>query len=202
LSSGRLENQPLKPVLEQLSGLIKTPPDSVLASLTLSGVAYDSRQIKQGDAFFCIPGQKSNGNQFIADAVAAGASCIFSEQSNDAEMAIAQIVVSDVRQALAEVAACYFDQPSRKTRLLGVTGTNGKTTTTHLVEHMLDHAGKQVGLIGTLGARWSQDGKREYHDIGHTTPQASDLQKLLFDMVARGVCAVAMEVSSHALALK
>jgi UDP-N-acetylmuramyl-tripeptide synthetase len=112
------------------------------------------------------------------------------------------VTVADVRQALAQIADYYYDHPSRSLRLLGVTGTNGKTTTTHLVEHILERAGKRAGLIGTLGARWQENGQREYHEIGHTTPQASDLQKLLHGMVELGVSDVAMEVSSHALALK
>ncbi len=109
----------------------------------------------------------------------------------------------DVRLALAKASDYFFDRPSTKLRLIGVTGTNGKTTTTHMVEHLLERAGKRVGLIGTLGARWTQaDGDKQYEDLKFTTPQASDLQELLANMVSRDLSHVAMEVSSHALALK
>ena len=198
LSSG---NKPLKPVLERLGEMLRSSPDAVPASLQISGVAYDSRHVVAGNAFFCIPGQKNDGNEFIADALAAGASCIFTEQQSK-EQSDKIITICDVRTALADVADYYFDHPSKRLRLLGVTGTNGKTTTTHLVEHILERAGKRVGLIGTLGARWEKNGKRDYIDVKHTTPQASDLQELLAQMASEKLSHVAMEVSSHALALK
>ncbi|HEY9717125.1 MAG TPA: UDP-N-acetylmuramoyl-L-alanyl-D-glutamate--2,6-diaminopimelate ligase [Trichormus sp.] len=199
------KNKPLKPLLQSLGALVVNVQPAPAADLALTGVSYDSRKVERGNAFFCIPGQKSDGNQFIADAEKAGASCIFTETppatAND--LGIVIVTVSDVRLALAAVADYFFDHPSRQLRLLGVTGTNGKTTTTHLVEHILDRAGKRVGLIGTLGARWEgEHGQREYKDIKHTTPQASDLQELLGEMVELGLTDVAIEVSSHALALK
>jgi UDP-N-acetylmuramyl-tripeptide synthetase len=190
-------------MLQQLGGSLSVSPDAVPDGLRVSGMAYDSRRVQSGDMFFCVPGQKADGNLFIADAIKAGAAAIITEQSlSGREYSVPCIVVSDVRSALAQLADCFFEQPSRKLRLLGVTGTNGKTTTTHLVEHMLQQAGKSTGLIGTLGARWDENGRREYHDIKHTTPQASDLQQLLSEMVERKISHVAIEVSSHALALK
>ena len=151
-----------------------------------------------------MPGQKTDGNEFIDEAVRAGASCIVSEQPLDKEHpGLVFVTVSDVRLALARMADDFYDHPSRLLRMIGVTGTNGKTTTTHLVEHILERSGARVGLIGTLGARWeTETGKREYIDVKHTTPQASDLQELLAQTGKRDSSHVAMEVSSHALALK
>lgn len=198
--------KPLEPVLKQLGaggGLSGVEGEH----LTISGISYDSRKVERGDAFFCVEGQNKDGNLFINDAVASGAVCIVSEKP-DTSLAhpIPYIEVPDVRLALAAASNYFFDQPTRSLRLLGVTGTNGKTTVTHLVEHVLLESGHQAGLIGTLGARWEDSSvpsaNRLYHDIKFTTPQASDLQELLFKMATDGVSHVAMEVSSHALALK
>lgn len=195
------ESKLLKPDLERLGNFLKVPAERIPSALKYSGIAYDSRKVQRGDVFFCVPGQKTNGNEFIEQAIQAGASCIVSEQQH-AGLTVPAIVVSDVRQVLADLANAFYDFPSRKLRLLGVTGTNGKTTTTHLIEQILERANKKVGLIGTLGARWDEGGERKYVDIKHTTPQATDLQRLLADMVDRKLSHVAMEVSSHALALK
>ena len=191
-------------------------PSSVIPSLTpietiVTGIAYDSRQVQPGDAFFSIEGQKQDGNTFIAQALERGASCIFSEKQSG-PYAVPLVVVGDVREALARVSDYLYERPSNKLRLLGVTGTNGKTTTTHLIEHILNFHGLKCGLVGTLGARLpifeEEDGKpvfkgkSEYLDVHHTTPQACDLQALLHTMAERGLTHVAMEVSSHALALK
>lgn len=167
--------------------------------LEITGVAYDSRKVEPGFAFFCIDGEHVDGNEFIRGAITAGASIIFTEKQ-PAEGGVPAAVVSDVRLALAEVSAEYYDQPSRKLRLLGITGTNGKTTTTHLVEQMFTDAGKRIGLIGTLGSR-SATGA-EYSDAKHTTPQSADLQRVLASMVNDGCEYVSMEVSSHALSQK
>jgi len=171
----------------------------------VKGIRYDSRLVEKGDAFFWIEGQKQDGNTFIQDALKKGASVVISEKRPAGESSLATpfVVVPDVRLALAKASDYFFDRPSTKLRLIGVTGTNGKTTTTHMVEHLLEKAGKKVGLIGTLGARWTrQDGDKQYEDLKFTTPQASDLQELLASMVSRNLSHVAMEVSSHALALK
>lgn len=184
------------PVLEKLGVQCTSAPE-------ITGIAYDSRRVLSGNAFFCIPGQKTDGNEYAVQAEGKGASCVISEQKQTPYgLSIPYIVVPDVRKAIALIADYYFDHPSSKMHLLGVTGTNGKTTTTHLVEHVFAHASKRIGLIGTLGARWKKaDGQSEYLDLHFTTPQASDLQSLLFQMVEAKVTHVSMEVSSHALAL-
>lgn len=174
---------------------------------TVTGVAYDSRHVEPGNAFFSIEGYTVDGNKFINQAIEKGASVIFSEKESG-PYSVPLIVVKDVRAAIAAVSSDIFEAPSKKLRLLGVTGTNGKTTTTHLIEQILNANGQPTGLIGTLGARIPsfKDGKylgeSEYLDVKHTTPQASDLQALLYTMANRGVKQIAMEVSSHALALK
>jgi len=186
-------------------------PDSAdLSNPTITGVAYDSRAVKPGDIFISIEGMKQDGNAFIAQAIQNGASCIVSEKATGPYQA-PLLVVPDARKAMASLASALYEKPSTKLRLLGVTGTNGKTTTTHLIEHILNFAGLKTGLIGTLGARLplyegSPDkpvykGKSQYLDVHHTTPQASDLQALLHTMLSEGLSHVAMEVSSHALAL-
>lgn len=173
----------------------------------IKGISYDSRDVVPGSAFFSIEGQKLDGNKFIAQAVEQGASCIFSEKESG-PYPVPLVQVKDVRTAIAAVSSLLYQTPSKKLRLLGVTGTNGKTTTTHLIEHILNTTGRPTGLIGTLGARipsfaeGKYEGKGEYLDVKHTTPQASDLQALLYTMANRGVQHIAMEVSSHALALK
>lgn len=181
-------------------GRLGISPESVSGNdINITGVAFDSREVQPGFAFVCFSGLKVDGNEFIAEAIKRGASCIFSERQR-ASCPIPYFAVADVRVALAMLSDYFFDQPSLKLRPLGVTGTNGKTTTTHLIEHILNYAGRKTGLIGTLGARWP--GANIYQNIKHTTPQSSDLHRTLADMVAAGCSHVSMEVSSHALAQK
>lgn len=186
----------IEPVLTLLEA---KPTNGSSLDIEISDIAYDSREVKPGSAFCCIEGQTVDGNQFISQAIANGAVCIISEKDN-VSCAVPYFRVPDVSLALALIADHVFDHPSRKLRLIGVTGTNGKTTTTHLVEQILTSSGKKVGLIGTLGARWP--GQIKYQNIKHTTPQSSDLHRILAAMVETGCTHVAMEVSSHALAQK
>jgi UDP-N-acetylmuramyl-tripeptide synthetase len=201
-------------LLKELSALLRQIQDSPawragtaidsaqLEPLQISGVTNDSRKVQSGNLFFAIDGEHHHGDDFAQMAANKGALCVFT-QNPDLSCSVPVISLSDVRLALSMAANYYFDTPSGKLRLLGVTGTNGKTTTTHLVEHILLRAGHSVGLIGTLGARWqTKDGKIERDDLGQTTPQAPKLQETLATMVSRGVSHVTMEVSSHSLALK
>lgn len=191
-----LSARAMEELVMRLGGYIVLPPNS---ELKLNKLVYDSRKVEPGAAFFCVPGEKTDGNQFVRDAIKFGASLIVSEQSHEA-LATAQIIVPDVRQALADFADLLYGQPSRHLRLLGITGTNGKTTSTHLIEYILSKAGKTVGLIGTLGSRGP--GSIEYGSAKHTTPQAPELQEMLARMLASKCSHIAMEVSSHSLALK
>lgn len=191
-----LSTESIKELLSKSAGHLL--PEST-DNLTISKLVYDSRKVEPGVAFFCVPGEKTDGNVFIDDAIKGGASCIVSEHFHEG-LNSAQIVVPDVRQALADFADALYGHPSKHLRLLAVTGTNGKTTSTHLVEFILAKAGKKVGLIGTLGSRGPGDSA--YGDAKHTTPQAPELQEMLSNMLSNGTSHVAMEVSSHSLALK
>ncbi|MBI2903575.1 MAG: UDP-N-acetylmuramoyl-L-alanyl-D-glutamate--2,6-diaminopimelate ligase [Candidatus Methylomirabilis oxyfera] len=166
----------------------------------VGGVRYDSRQIKPGDLFVCIRGFALDGHDFLPAAWAAGAAAALVERFDLPESVLeggTVVRVSDTRKGLALAASRFYDHPSRRLTLVGVTGTNGKTTTTYLIESLLQRAGHRVGLIGTIAYR---SGGVEM-DAARTTPEASDLQELLARMVLmRADCAV-MEVSSHALTL-
>ncbi|UCH36121.1 MAG: UDP-N-acetylmuramoyl-L-alanyl-D-glutamate--2,6-diaminopimelate ligase [Armatimonadota bacterium] len=172
------------------------------ADVPVTGVAYDSRKVAAGDLFACVPGQHTDGHLYISEALARGAAAILAQSKRIPEgqdFGTATVVeVENVRAALAAVSSAFYDSPSRQLCLIGITGTNGKTTTSYLTEAILRQAGYATGVIGTLG----------YH-VGdallpaiHTTPEAPDLQSLLHGMVTAGVTHAAMEVSSHALALR
>ena len=163
--------------------------------VTVSGVTYHSGRVKQGDLFVCLPGTRSHGTQFVKEAVAAGAVAVVTDMA-DVTAPATIVRVSDTRLALALIAARFHDYPSRRLVLTGITGTNGKTTTTYLIDALLESAGKRTGLIGTVRYRICGD---DYPSLA-TTPEASDLQELLCRMVDAGVTHTTMEVSSHALA--
>ena len=165
----------------------------------VTGIAYRSDKVQPGNAFFCIVGLKSDGHSFAQDAIDHGAKVIACERKVYLADAtdVTEVVVSDTRKAMAQVAANYYDNPSQAFSLVGITGTNGKTTTTYLVEHIAKRCGKRTGVIGTVGI--VVDGKKEHAE--HTTPESPDLQATFAKMRDAHVDTVAMEVSSHALDL-
>ena len=164
----------------------------------VTAITHDSRGITPGACFACIPGAVTDGHEHAADALAAGAVALLVERP--LPFAVAQARVPSVRAVLGPVAATFFGRPSAAMRTLGVTGTNGKTTTTYLLESIARSAGDRVGVIGTVGARLSSaGGVVETLSTRHTTPEANELQALLAHMRDAGVATVAMEVSSHAL---
>ncbi len=165
----------------------------------IEGLAYDSRRVGPGYLFVAVRGYKLDGHDFIGDALARGASALVIERGHIPAPAteVPVISVSDSRAALAELSARFYGNPSRHLSVLGVTGTNGKTTTAFLVESILRVAGIHTGLLGTVKYRI---GEREF-EVDRTTPESLDLQHLYREMVDAGVEAVAMEVSSHALEL-
>ena len=165
----------------------------------VTGIAYRSDKVQPGNAFFCIVGLKSDGHSFAQDAIDHGAKVIVCERKVYLADAtdVTEVVVSDTRKAMAQVAANYYDNPSQAFSLVGITGTNGKTTTTYLVEHIAKRCGKRTGVIGTVGI--VVDGKKEHPE--HTTPESPDLQATFAKMRDAHVDTVAMEVSSHALDL-
>lgn len=160
-------------------------------------VAYNSKHIKPGGLFVAIRGFQADGHDYVPQAVQAGARAVVVERSVDVPPHVATVQVRNGRQALARLAANWYAEPSQKLTLYGVTGTNGKTTTTWMIRSILAHAGRVTGLIGTTGY-FIQD---RMVPSRHTTPESLDLQQLLSDMYTHGVQDVVMEVSSHALKL-
>lgn len=176
-------------------------PDKVVAQndvadVSVEGVSYNSTTVKQGDIFVCLVGGNTDSHKFAVDAQSKGAVAILSQRELP-EVSVPVLVVKDTKYEMAKVASLVNGFPSKSLRLVGVTGTNGKTTVTHLIENILEQAGIPCGLIGTLGQRMSS--KAVYTDAKHTTPQAPDLQKTFKTMLDEGIKSVVMEVSSHAL---
>lgn len=165
----------------------------------VSGIAYRSDKVQPGDAFFCIVGQVTDGHSFAQDAIDRGAKVLVVERKVYLADAtdVCEVVVADTRKAMAHAAANFHDHPSRDLELVGVTGTNGKTTTTYLVEHIARACGKRTGVIGTVGTRIGDVQEK----TEHTTPESPDLQRLFARMRDARCDVVAMEVSSHALDL-
>jgi UDP-N-acetylmuramoyl-L-alanyl-D-glutamate--2,6-diaminopimelate ligase len=155
--------------------------------------ASDSREVAAGALFFCIPGERADGHAFAADAVAAGAVALVVEHALD--VPAPQVIVRSVREAIGPMSAAVFGHPAAAMTVVGVTGTNGKTTCTYLFESVFRAAGWMPGVIGTTGARI--DGVPG--PLARTTPEAPDLHRLLARMRAAGVRAIAIEISSHAL---
>jgi UDP-N-acetylmuramoyl-L-alanyl-D-glutamate--2,6-diaminopimelate ligase len=164
----------------------------------LRSVTCDSRRVERGDVFVGITGRRADGTSFAREAIARGAVGIVSEQPPPADAAVPWAVVTDARLALALAAAALYGHPSTHLRVVGVTGTNGKTTTAHLIASIFEAAGVRCGILGTVGYRIGG----ELREATHTTPEAPDVQSLLRAMVDQGCGACAMEVSSHALALR
>jgi UDP-N-acetylmuramoyl-L-alanyl-D-glutamate--2,6-diaminopimelate ligase len=165
------------------------------SSVEISDLAYDSRRVADGTLFFCFPGEKTDGHDFAAKAVEAGAAALVVERPLELEVPQAQ--VEDARAAMAPIAAAFNEDPTSELTVVGITGTNGKTTTAFLVRHLLESAGRQCGLLGTV--RQVVGGQVE--EVERTTPEAIDLQRTFGRMLEAGDAACAMEVSSHALVL-
>lgn len=184
--------------LQQLSAEVAGARTEGNGQTAIRRVVHDSRSVREGDLFACLVGAEFDGHRFAADALARGASALLVQQDrlNEVPANTSLLVVPDTRVALPRVAAAACGNPSRSMMLVGITGTNGKTTTTNLVAGILSAAGNRTGTIGTLGAEISG----EQLDSEHTTPEADQLQALLAEMKARGATAVVMEVSSHAIA--
>ncbi len=160
----------------------------------IRGLAYHTRDVEDGTLFFCVPGLKADGHEFAARAAAAGAAALVCERA--CEVPLPQVIAPSVRRALALMAARWYGHPSRALRVVGVTGTNGKTTTAHLAASILGAAGERAGLLGTVVNRIAGVD----HAVALTTAESLDLQRMLREMVDGGDRACALEVSSHALA--
>lgn len=168
------------------------------ASVDIKDIAYDSRKVIKGAAFVCIKGFKTDGHDYIEDAVKNGASALIMEKDVEIPEGIVKVKVPDTREALAVMSAAFFGHPTKSMKLIGVTGTNGKTTTTYLIKSILEEGGFSTGLIGTISNIIG--GKPvEAH---RTTPESYELQKMFYDMKNAGTDYCVMEVSSHSLELK
>ncbi len=164
-------------------------------SVEVESLAYDSRKVGAGALFFCVPGEKVDGHSFAAGAVEAGAGALVVER--ELELGVAQVVVGDVRAAMAPLAARFWGDPTGELKVVGITGTNGKTTTAFLVREVLEAAGVRCGLLGTV--KQVVGGVEEA--VERTTPEAVNLQATFRRMLDGGDEACVMEVSSHALRL-
>lgn len=165
----------------------------------VSSIAYDSRRVTNGALFVCIRGARFNGHDFVGHALQNGAVAVLVDDpdfARNTKLDVPVILTPDSRQAMPAIASFFYRYPSRLLKLIGVTGTKGKTTTTYLIESVLRQLGLPTGVIGTLGAKI----RGEAVSLDRTTPESVDLQELLARMIADGVSAAAMEVSSHAIA--
>ena len=173
------------------------PSDVVGARpLEVADLAHDTRSVSAGALFFCVPGTRVDGHDLAWEAVERGAVAVVVER--ELEVGVPQLVVPDVRAAMAVVADAFFGEPTKELELAGVTGTNGKTTTTFLLRSILEAAGQRPGLVGTI--EWIVGGKRR--PAPFTTPEAIDLQRLLREMLEAGDLSAAVEASSHGAALR
>lgn len=163
--------------------------------LDVTGLHYDSRQIRNGDAFFALRGVVSDGHRFITSAIANGARVVFTEERLADAGPVTVVLVENSRQALAMAASAFHGNPTKDMRVVGVTGTNGKTTITYLLEAILNRAKLEPAVVGTINYRFGAD----LRQAPHTTPESQDLMKQISDFRKSGARSLVMEVSSHAL---
>src|SRR3954447_17749769 len=175
----------------RLSALVPDAP----ADVEVSGLALDDRAVEPGTLFFCVPGFTRDGHDFASDAVARGASALVVERPLG--LGVPEVQVSSVREAMAPIAARFHGDPTARLRVVGITGTNGKTTSAFLLRDLLEAAGRRTALLGTVK---SVIGGAEA-PLARTTPEAVDLQGAFAGKLPAGDVACAMEVSSHALEL-
>lgn len=168
------------------------------AHASATAVTYDSREAVPGSVFVALRGLREDGTAFARDAIARGAIAVVAETPAPSGTSVSWLTVADARLALAALSASFYRNPSEKLALIGITGTNGKTTTSYVLQSIFEAAGIRCGRLGTVGYRI---GNREI-EAARTTPEAPELQRMLRDMVSQGSGGCIMEVSSHALALR
>lgn len=190
--SDALRSKPLRELASVVDGDLNGDGD-----LAITDVVYDSRQVTPGALFVAMPGGYVDGHAYIDQAISRGASAIMVERPGD--FAISSIVVSDSRAALSPLAAEFFDHPSRSLKVVGVTGTDGKTSTSTLAEAMLSAGGLSTGLIGTVQIKIGDDVVD--HETRQTTPESLDIHRIFRQMLDRGVEWVLLEATSHGLAM-
>ena len=186
-------------VLDTLRSVTPSPGLHVLDRTTpVTAIAYDSRRASAGSVFVALKGLRADGDAFVDQAVTRGACAVVSESPARNGVVVPWITVTDARLSLALLADRFFDHPSRRMPVIGVTGTNGKTTTSYLLASILDAAAMPAGMLGTVAYRVGGEDR----EASRTTPEAPDVQQLLGEMLTHGARSAVMEVSSHALSLK
>jgi UDP-N-acetylmuramoyl-L-alanyl-D-glutamate--2,6-diaminopimelate ligase len=186
----------LEEILKSLGEAKIHPSFNGTSRQEVRGLVYDSRQVQPGDLFVAIRGYRVDGHRYLAEAVSRGAIAAVIEDAESAgSVLIPLILVPDSRQALALLANRFYGDPSRRLTMIGVTGTNGKTTTSYLIKEIFEAAGQKMGLLGTV----TYEIGKESLVPPNTTPESLDLQRLLSRMVEAGLSGAVMEVSSHAL---
>lgn len=188
----------IRMILKELIQDIDVTSISGDTSIDIKNVAYHSKNVVKDCLFVAIPGLKFDGHNFVDEAIERGARALILEKPMRKRGNICHIVVRDSRVALARLSSRFYHHPSQKVKLIGITGTNGKTTTAYLLESIFKKAGIKVGTISTINYRYLKNTLK----AAHTTPESLELQKILKDMVDSGVSHVVMEVSSHALDLR
>ncbi|HYG09533.1 MAG TPA: Mur ligase family protein, partial [Pyrinomonadaceae bacterium] len=189
-------NATLGDVARAVGGKLSGAGDAGAA--VVSDVTHDSREARAGSLFVAIQGAKFDAHSFVNQVMAAGAAGVISERARPSDFAGAWIEVADARAALARAAAEVQGHPSRELKLVGITGTNGKTTTAHLLAAVCEAAGERVAVLGTVGYRIGS----EQFKAEHTTPEASAVQRFLRRAVGAGCTVAVMESSSQALDLR
>ena len=180
--------------LSQIAAAMPQIQWNAFRNVEITEIVNDSRRASPGCLFVAIPGSKSNGEKFIKDAISKGASAVVAE-SISLDLSIPYSIVNSASTTLASLCSAFWGYPSHKLKIIGITGTNGKTTTSFLLRNILKKNGFRTGLLGTAGY-WYMD---EYHPSSHTTPDAVSLHRHLAQMVRKNITHVVMEVSSHSL---
>jgi len=183
--------------LKKLLGTLPSKKVSGQTDLKIEKIEYDSRKVGPGDLFVAIPGFEEDGHKYVNSALEKGAVGVVAQADGDYKAKV-KIIVPDSREALALLSCIFFDSPSEKLKVVGITGTNGKTSITYLVRSILEKASRRVSLIGTIA--YYVGGKKLA--ATNTTPESLDLQRMFSQMLGSGTDSAVMEVSSHALALK
>ncbi|MBN1626456.1 MAG: UDP-N-acetylmuramoyl-L-alanyl-D-glutamate--2,6-diaminopimelate ligase [Deltaproteobacteria bacterium] len=182
----------------KLTNLLESIPDHHLdgdGGVEIKGIAYDSREVREGYIFVAIRGHNQDGHAFLDEAAFRGAAALLGENFEGVSADIAKVRVRDSRDALSKISVRFYNEPCRDIELIGVTGTNGKTTTTYLIESILSVSGANPGVIGTINTRFRGD----VRPSSVTTPESLDLMRVVREMADRGATHLVMEVSSHAL---
>jgi UDP-N-acetylmuramoyl-L-alanyl-D-glutamate--2,6-diaminopimelate ligase len=166
--------------------------------ISVSGITNNSKEIKENYIFVALKGEKFDGHDFIDEAISLGANTVVSERKPKLSKNVNWIRVKDAREALWKISTLLYDNPGSRIKIVGVTGTNGKTTTTHLIEHIFKNAGFPTGLLGTIYSRWGE----KVIPASMTTPESPQINSMLKEMADEGIAICVMEVSSHSLCMK